>query len=73
MSRKWPLAALQAPHPHHIREKDRLEAGFSWVSSYEPEEDVSNHHDFLIHVIKRAYEEGLTDQPSAFYSASRSR
>lgn len=62
----WPLAALQAPHPHHVRKGERLGAGFSWVSSYEPEEDVRNHHAFLTHVIMHAYEEGLTDRPSAF-------
>ena len=60
------LAALQAPHPHHIRQGDGLGAGFSWVSSYEPEEDVRNHHQFLAHVIDRACSEGWTDRPSAF-------
>ena len=64
--RDWMLAALQAPHPHHIRKEGGLGAGFSWVSSYEPEEDVRNHHQFLSHVIDHAYREGWTDQPSAF-------
>ncbi len=64
--RDWPLAALQAPHPHHIRKEDSLGAGFSWVSSYEPAEDVRNHHLFLTHVIDHVHSEGLTDEPSAF-------
>ncbi len=64
--RDWTLAALQAPHPHHIYKEDGLGAGFSWVSAFEPAEDVRNHHRFLSHVIARAYNEGWTDRPSAF-------
>ena len=64
--RNWTLAALQAPHPHHIRKEEGLGAGFSWVSSYEPTEDVRNHHLFVSHVIEHAHKEGWTDRPSAF-------
>ncbi len=62
----WTLAALQAPHPHHIRREGGLGAGFSWVSSYEPAEDVRNHHLFLTHVIEHAHREGWTDRKGAF-------
>ena len=69
--KNWTLAALQAPHPHHVyegrgRKENGLGAGFSWVSSYKPAEDVRNHHLFLSHVIEHAYEEGWTDHPGAF-------
>ena len=62
----WTLAALQAPHPHHIRKADGLGTGFSWVSAHEPEEDVRNHHLFLSHVVDHAYCEGVSDAPRAF-------
>ncbi len=65
-----PVAALQAPHPHHVRTADGrgggFSAGFSWVSSYEPEEDILNHHRFILHVINRAHEVGWVAHPRAF-------
>jgi len=64
--RDWPVAALQAPHPHHVRAEGGLEAGFSWVSSFEPGEDIENHHRFILHVLGRAFQEGLTDAPRGF-------
>ena len=66
LRRDWTLAALQAPHPHHVRKGEGLGAGFSWVSSHEPLEDVRNHHLFLTHVMDEAHKEGLTDAPGAF-------
>ena len=63
----WPTAALQAPHPHHKVEGGKIVgAGFSWVSSFEPQEDVANHHAFLRHVIQELYAEGATSEPRAF-------
>lgn len=66
-----PVAALQAPHPHHLRRPGGLGVGFSWVGAhepdlYEPGEDLANHHRFVRHVIERAHAEGLTDAPRAF-------
>ncbi|MEZ4607735.1 MAG: hypothetical protein R2880_09650 [Deinococcales bacterium] len=58
----WSIAALQAPHPHHIHRDGGFEAGFSWVSSYEPQEDVENHHHFIDQVIAHA---GRERSPSA--------
>lgn len=63
----WPIAALQAPHPHHLRrEGGGRETGYGWVSDESPEEDVRNHHLFVRGVIERAYEEGITSRPAAF-------
>jgi predicted esterase len=63
----WPLAALQAPHPHHRwRQDGSRETGYGWVSDEAPEEDVGNHHLFVEGVIERVYEDGLIAQPSAF-------
>ena len=62
-----PIAALQAPHPHHRTEKGKIVgAGFSWVSSYEPREDIENHHGFIQHVVDELFEEGVTNQRKAF-------
>ena len=62
-----PIAALQAPHPHHQTEKGRIVgAGFSWVSSFEPQEDIENHHGFIRHVVDELFEEGITEQRKAF-------
>ena len=41
-------------------------AGFSWVSSFEPHEDIENHHAFLRHVIRELYDEGVTSERCAF-------
>ena len=62
----WPVAALQAPHPHHKFGKGARGTGFGWVSDVEPAEDVENHHRFLLEVIERAHREGVTDAPRAF-------
>ena len=63
----FPIAALQAPHPHHRTEKGKIVgAGFSWVSSYEPQEDIENHHGFIRHVIEELFEEGVTERREAF-------
>lgn len=65
--RDWPIAALQAPHPHHRwREDGARETGYGWVSDEAPEEDVRNHHLFVTGVIERAHTEGLIPQPKAF-------
>lgn len=64
--RDWPLAALQAPHAHHLRRRPSSAVGFSWVSSFNPAEDVANHHAFLRHVIDEAFAEGLTARRKAF-------
>ncbi|ADI14479.1 alpha/beta hydrolase [Truepera radiovictrix] len=66
-----PVAALQAPHPHHRRTEAGLRVGFSWVGAaeaglYEPDEDLANHHRFVQHVIARAHAEGLAAAPRAF-------
>lgn len=64
--RDWPVAALQAPHAHHLRHTPSSKVGFSWVSPFEPAEDIANHHGFLRHVVDCAFAEGLTDRPRAF-------
>lgn len=65
--RDWPIAALQAPHPHHRHSsRDARDAGFGWVSDFEPQEDITNHHRFILAVIDKALELGLTDRPAAF-------
>ena len=64
--RDWPVAALQAPHAHHLRHTPSSKVGFSWVSPFNPAEDIANHHGFVRHVIDRAFTEGLSDQPRAF-------
>ena len=62
-----PIAALQAPHPHHRTDKDKIVgAGFSWVSSYEPQEDIENHHRFIRYVVDELFEEGVAEQRKAF-------
>ncbi|CAN5899425.1 phospholipase [soil metagenome] len=63
----WPIAALQAPHPHHQTVSGKIVgAGFGWVSSFGPEEDIENHHAFLRHVIQELFDEGVTSEPRAF-------
>ena len=68
--RDWPIAALQAPHAHHLRHtlssNESSSVGFSWVSTFNPTEDIANHHNFVRHVIEEAFEGGLTDRPQAF-------
>lgn len=64
--RDWSIAALQAPHAHHLRHTLSSEVGFSWVSLFEPAEDIANHHSFVRHVIEQAFAEGLSDRPRAF-------
>lgn len=67
--REGPIAALQAPHAHHLRHTEAGEpraVGFSWVSPYNPAEDIANHHRFLRHVIDEAAGEGLTRERRAF-------
>lgn len=64
--RGWPVAALQAPHAHHLRHTPSSKVGFSWVSPFEPAEDIANHHSFVRHVVDRAFAEGLSDRPQAF-------
>lgn len=61
-----PVAALQAPHAHHLRRTPSAGVGFSWVSPLNPGEDIANHHTFLRHVIDGAFAEGLTEQREAF-------
>lgn len=51
----WPIAALQAPYPHFKRQDGRFETGFSWVSSFNSEEAIHNHHQFIIQVIEQAH------------------
>lgn len=63
----WLLAALQAPHPHHhLVNGNIMGTGFGWVSSFEPQEDIENHHAFLRHVVRELHGEGLTSEPRAF-------
>ncbi len=63
----WPKAALQAPHPHHrVVDGEIVGAGFGWISSFEPQEDVANHHAVLRHVIRELFDEGVTSEPRAF-------
>lgn len=64
--RDWPVAALQAPHAHHLRHSPASKVGFGWVSTFEPAEDIANHHAFVRHVIERAHAEGVSDEPRAF-------
>lgn len=63
----WPVAALQAPHPHHAQDTSgERRTGFSWVSDFEPQEDVQNHHLFVRSVIEEAYAKGWTNAPRAY-------
>ena len=67
LRQSFPIAALQAPHPHHRTEKGKIVgAGFSWVSSYEPQEDIENHHGFIRHVIEELFEEGVIGAAQGF-------
>ncbi len=62
----WPIAVLQAPHPHHRNARPGQETGFGWVSAYKPQEDIDNHHRFISQVIQEAFSKGITDKPAAF-------
>jgi predicted esterase len=63
----WPVAALQAPHPHHLWEQGgKRKTGYSWVSDEAPGEDIANHHAFLRAVIDRTHEDGLVKRRRAF-------
>lgn len=64
--RDWPIAALQAPHAHHLRHSPASKVGFSWISPFNPAEDIANHHAFVRHVIERAHAEGVSGEPRAF-------
>lgn len=66
----WTRAALQAPYPHHRtqgRGQGRRIVGssFSWVSSFEPDEAIANHHAFVRHVVDELYAEGLAAERRA--------
>ncbi len=62
---RGPVAALQAPHAHHVKRVGAA-VGFSWVSSFYPGEDIANHYTFLRHVVDGAFAEGLTGRREAF-------
>jgi predicted esterase len=63
----WPVAALQAPHPHHVGyAPGQRRTGFSWVSDFEPHEDIRNHHLFVRSIIEKAYAQGWTAEPCAY-------
>lgn len=62
----WPVAALQAPHPHHRPlPGGGRGTGYGWIADRAPEEDLANHHAFLTEVIRRAHADGLTGAPRA--------
>ena len=58
-----PIAALQAPHQHFRANLQSV--GFGWVSPFEPEEGVRNHHLFVQRVIDKAYKDAVIAQPQA--------
>lgn len=61
----WAIAALQGPYPHVNWQQGKLETQFSWVSDFEPQEAIENHHQFLISVIEKAYEDKLISRKKA--------
>ena len=58
-----PIAALQAPHQHFRANLQSV--GFGWVSPFEPEEGVRNHHSFVRQVIDKAHQDAIIAQPQA--------
>ncbi len=61
----WSIAALQGPYPHVNWQQGKLDTQFSWVSDFEPQEAIENHHQFLISVIEKAYEDKLINHKKA--------
>lgn len=62
----WAIAALQAPHPNFSLSRQDRRLGFGWVSDFNAQEGIRNHHDFVRTVIERAFAAGVIAQPRAF-------
>ena len=64
--RDWPIIAQQGPHKHHKIKDGKFDTGFSWVSSFEAQEDVENHHNFIIHSFDEALQNRLTKHEKVY-------
>ncbi len=64
--RDWPIIAQQGPHKHHKFKDGKFDTGFSWVSSFEAQEDIDNHHNFILHCLEEALESGWTTKNKVY-------
>ncbi len=62
----WPLIAQQGPHKHHKFKDGKFDTGFSWVSGFDSQEDIENHHSFIIHCVDEALEKALVKEKKVY-------
>ena len=65
----WTIIGQQAPHKHHRFKDGKFVPSFSWLSSFEPQEDITNHHQFVLHCIDTAFENNWTTERKAYLFA----
>lgn len=65
----WTTLGLQAPHKHHKFKDGKFVPCFSWLSSFDSQEDITNHHQFVLHCIDIAFENGWTTERKAYLFA----